>query len=303
MASIDQCYKLLKYRGNTNSYLANISPDDFNLLWPQAELRFFNGKYKDYGITKKINDTLTKVKTPPIPITMPTTGSTAGQYTFPSDMLHESSIMSTFNGILQEVTEFEDDRLGSKLSNSVDAPTLECPIYVRYATYLQFYPVTIANAVLTYLKQPVSSFWSYTINGTILTLGTLTGGSGYVNGVYPNVFLAGGSGKGIQATVTVAGGIVTAVALTNGGVNYLTTDTLFVANSFLGGTGSGFNIRVATILANQPRPQYNPTNSISPVYSDTDIDAIVYLILQDFGVNTRDQEVENFALTQEKLNA
>lgn len=303
MATIDQCYKLLKYRGNSNAYLANISQDDFNLLWPQAELRFFNGKYKDYGITKKINDTLTKVKTNPIAITMATTGGTAGQYVFPADMLHESSVMATFNGVLQEVTEFEDNRLGPKLSNSVDAPTLECPIYVRYATYLQFYPVNLGSAVLTYLKQPVSSFWAYTINGTILTLGTLTGGTGYIDGVYTNVYLAGGSGHGMQATVTVSGGIVTVVTLTNGGVNYLTTDTLFVANSFLGGTGSGFNITVSTIVANQARPTYNPTNSISPVYNDTDIDAIVYLILQDFGIQTRDQEVQNFALTESKLNA
>lgn len=303
MATINDCFGLLKYRGNSNSYLANLYPDEFNLLWPKAEIRFFNSKYKQYGITKKINDTLSKVLTPPLSITFPTTGGTAGQYTFPTDMLHESSVMALFGGVQQEVTEFEPNRLANKLSSSVDAPTLEFPIYVRYNTYLQFYPITLGSAILTYLKEPTPSFWAYTLNGTILTLSSLVGGTGYVNGTYPNVFLAGGSGKGMQATVVVAGGVVTTVTITNGGTGYLTTDTLLVNNSFLGGTGSGFSIRVATIVVNQPRPTWNQANSVNPLWSDTDIDEIVYLVLADFGINTRDQEVEAFALTQEKLNA
>src|ERR1700743_1951722 len=133
MATIDQCLGLLKYRGNSNSYLANLSPDEFNLLWPKAEIRFFNSKYKQYGITKKINDTLSKVLTPPLTIAV----NGSGQYIFPTDMLHESSVMALFDGVQQEVTEFEPNRLANKLSSSVDAPTLEFPIYVRYNTYLQ----------------------------------------------------------------------------------------------------------------------------------------------------------------------
>lgn len=299
MATINDCFNLLKYRGNANSYLANISPDQFNQLWPYSELRFFNSKYKQYGETQKINDTISKVKTNPISITI----DGAGKYTFPADMLHESSVTHVYNGIQQEVTLFEDNRLANKLSSSVDAPTLEFPIYLRYSTYLQFYPITLATANLTYLKQPVPSFWAYTINGTILTLNSLVGGTGYTNGTYTNVYLAGGSGKGMAATVVVTGGIATTVTVTNGGVNYLTTDTLLVSNSYLGGTGSGFSIRVATIVANQPRPTWNSANSVNPVYNDTDIDEIVYLILSDFAINTRDQEVGNFALTQEKINA
>lgn len=300
--TIDSCFGIVKYLGNANSYLANLSPDQFNLIWPNAELRFLDMRYKEYGTTKEINDTISKVKTNPIPITMVTTGDTAGQYIFPADMLHEDSIAHVYNGIQQEVTQFEGNRLANKLSNSVDAPTLEFPIYVRYKTYLQFYPINLANAILTYLQKPVPSFWGYSINGTILTLSSLVGGSGYVDGVYTNVFLAGGSGYGMTATVTVSGGIVTIVTVTNGGVNYLTTDTLLVSNTFLGGTGSGFSIRVATIVINQPRPTYSPGVSVDPVWLDTDIYKIVCLILGDFGINTRDQEVMQYATMQERAN-
>lgn len=299
--SIDQCYQLLRYRGNQNAYLATLSPNDFNVLWPRAETRFFNSLYKDFGITKKINDSLSKVKTAPIAITMPTTGGTAGQYTFPADMLHEVSVMALFNSILQEVTEFEDDRLASKLSNSVDAPTLEFPIYVRYNTYLQFYPVTLATAVLTYLKQPTPSFWNYTLAGSLNVLGTLTGGSTYVNGTYTNVPLIGGTGNSALANITVAGNAVTSVVITYSGFGYVAGDILSASNLKIGGTGSGFAIVVSSIK--NGRPVYTSSGSVQPLWSDTDIDQIVYLILQDYGVNTRDNEVEQWALTQEKINA
>lgn len=299
--SIDQCYQLLRYRGNKNAYLATLAPNDFNILWPRAETRYFNSLYKDFGITKKINDSLSKVKTPPIPITMPTTGGTAGQYTFPADMLHEVSVMHVYNGILQEVTEFEDDRLPNKLSSSVDAPTLEFPIYVRYNTYLQFYPLTLATAVLTYLKQPTPSFWNYTLAGSLNVLGTLTGGSTYVNGTYTNVPLIGGSGNSALANITVMGNAVTSVIITYTGFGYVAGNTLSASNLNIGGTGSGFSIIVSSIK--NGRPVYSSSGSVQPLWSDTDIDQIVYLILQDFGINTRDAEVEQWALTQEKINA
>ena len=50
--------------------------------------------------------------------------------------------------------------------------------------------------------------------GTILTLGAIVGGSGYINGTYTNVPLSGGAGSGAEATVIVAGGAVTSVTLT-----------------------------------------------------------------------------------------
>lgn len=301
--TIDSAFGILKYLGNANSYLANLSPDQFNLMFPEAGLRFLENEYAVYGVTKKNTDALSKVKTNQLTITIPTSGGTAGQYVFPTDMLHEDSIMALFNGVQQEVTQFEGNRLANKLSSSVDPPSLEFPIYVRYSTYFQFYPLTLSSAILTYIQRPVAPFWAYTLNGTILTLGTLVGGTGYVDGTYTGIYLAGGSGKGMQVNITVAGGIVTVCTLANGGVNYLTTDTLLVSNSFLGGTGSGFSITVSTILANTPRPIYNPTNSVDPVWLDTDIYKIICLILGDFGINTRDQEVQRYAMEMEKISA
>lgn len=85
--------------------------------------------------------------------------------------------------------------------------------------------------------------------GDILTFNTLVGGSLYTNGTYNNVPLTGGSGTGALATIVVSGAAVTSVTIvTNAwGQNYLVGDTLSAAAANIGGTGSGFTIKVATI--------------------------------------------------------
>jgi len=83
----------------------------------------------------------------------------------------------------------------------------------------------------------------------VTAFGAITGGSGYVNGIYPNVTLTGGTGTGARATITVSGGLVIAVALTYAGVGYTAADSLTTANTNLGGTGAGFNVAVSTVAA------------------------------------------------------
>jgi len=85
-------------------------------------------------------------------------------------------------------------------------------------------------------------------SGAILTLNTLVAGSGYTNGTYTAVPLSGGSGSGAVATVVVAGAVVTTVTLTSSGNNYTAGNVLTTNNSNIGGTGSGFSIKAATVV-------------------------------------------------------
>ena len=87
----------------------------------------------------------------------------------------------------------------------------------------------------------------FTFTGPLLTLNTLVGGSGYVNGSYTLVPLTGGAGSGAKASITVSGGAVTVVTITSYGNNYVVGNTLSASNANLGGSGSGFSIVVATI--------------------------------------------------------
>jgi hypothetical protein len=90
-----------------------------------------------------------------------------------------------------------------------------------------------------------------TVNGitssNIKALYTLVGGSLYTNGTYTNVSLTGGSGAGAKATIVVSGAAVTSVTITARGAAYAVDNTLSAAAASIGGTGSGFSIKVQTI--------------------------------------------------------
>jgi hypothetical protein len=79
---------------------------------------------------------------------------------------------------------------------------------------------------------------------------SLGGGSGYTNGTYINVPLTGGTGSGATANIVVSGGVVTTVALVGAGIRYTEGDILSCLNTSVGGTGSGFNIAVDTVIGN-----------------------------------------------------
>lgn len=82
---------------------------------------------------------------------------------------------------------------------------------------------------------------------SILTLGSVTGGTLYTNGTYTNVPLTGGTGSGAKATVVVSGAAVTTVTVTDGGEGYTVSDALSALAANIGGTGSGFTVPVATL--------------------------------------------------------
>ena len=83
------------------------------------------------------------------------------------------------------------------------------------------------------------------VQGQIATLGTITAGSLYTNGIYQNVALTGGSGANATADIVIVGGVVTSCSLKFGGNFYVAGDVL--SCSSLGFTGSGFSIPVASV--------------------------------------------------------
>ena len=100
--------------------------------------------------------------------------------------------------------------------------------YVAELHYF-YYPPTIVQGVVTTFDLP------------------FTAGSAYVNGVYPNVPLSGGSGTNLTCTIQVVGGAVASITIDNGGAFYAANDALSVSNTYLGNSGSGFAITVDTV--------------------------------------------------------
>jgi hypothetical protein len=86
------------------------------------------------------------------------------------------------------------------------------------------------------------------VQGEISSFSTITAGSGYVAGTYADVPLTGGNGSGATATIIVGlSGTVTSITIKNGGQFYAVGNTLSASNTYLGNSGSGFSVPVATV--------------------------------------------------------
>jgi hypothetical protein len=83
-------------------------------------------------------------------------------------------------------------------------------------------PLASTTGSATPTPPPIAS------GGGITGFGEIVGGESYRNGVYKDVPLIAGSGKGAKATITVAGNVVTAVVPsdTSPGVGYVVGDEL-----------------------------------------------------------------------------
>jgi len=96
----------------------------------------------------------------------------------------------------------------------------------------------------------------------LLTLGAITGGSGYTDGVYVGVpvivtGLTGVNGRVNSNTtldITVSGGTVTAATINSAGTGWVAGDVITINTSFAPAgllTGSGFSVPVATVTTSQ----------------------------------------------------
>ena len=91
--------------------------------------------------------------------------------------------------------------------------------------------------------------------GTAFTITmTNTCGTGYVplaaSKTYRNVPLTGGSGVGATADIVVKNGKITAAQIVNNGTGYKLSDILSVDASNIGGSGSGFTVKILSINLN-----------------------------------------------------
>jgi hypothetical protein len=97
------------------------------------------------------------------------------------------------------------------------------------------------NVEMHYFYYPISI-----VQGAV-TSGTIEPGSGYINNLYSNVPITGGSGNGATANITVSGNVVTNVRFNNLGNFYVVGDVVSASTSSLGGTGSGFQFTITAV--------------------------------------------------------
>lgn len=110
------------------------------------------------------------------------------------------------------------------------------------------YPYSVLKAGHVIIKDGDGEYKPMPItgDGDIVSLGTLTAGSGYTDGTHTGKSLTGGTGSGAKATIVVEDGKVKSVTVTTPGTGYKVGDELSASTSDIG-AGTGFKIKVAEV--------------------------------------------------------
>jgi len=180
-----------------------------------------------------------------------TTTSSVPYLSIPSDYLSTYSIAvidatGSYNYLLNKDVNFI--RAAYPKATTTGLPIYYATFGTQYSdsTSLSFIlgptPDSNYQVEMHYFYYPVSI-----VQGVINTKTITNAGSAYTNGTYENVALSGGSGTGAIATITVAGGIITNVAIINGGSLYVVNDVLTASSASIGNTGSNFSITVTAV--------------------------------------------------------
>jgi hypothetical protein len=124
--------------------------------------------------------------------------------------------------------------------------------YQEYYTQLQPNDYDVDPGDPTMFEYDVHSYTQAT--GTILTIGNLQAGYGYVPGNYVNIPTVGGSGTGATLNLGIGvGGVVESAILNATGSGYTENDGLTVTTL---GAGREFSVTVLTITTVSPSGQY-----------------------------------------------
>jgi hypothetical protein len=97
---------------------------------------------------------------------------TTGEYVKPTNFLYYGNMWiqtfqknkrgKMFNSV-NVIDKVEDNELPNRETSLVSTPTESHPIVVEYDTYFKFFPSTVGNIKFTYLKEPATPVWAFTI--------------------------------------------------------------------------------------------------------------------------------------------
>lgn len=169
---IENAYQLVKQRANDRGVSSNISPAKFNIIWPRAELKFFNNAFRLYAETQTISDSISKWMSDPLYLPV----SSTGRYDFFTGMnlLH----VDTLNGYKLATTTIGSIGSISNLTAGSGYTNGDYEIALTGGTGSGARAnLTVSGGVVTVINYLVSIGTGYTINDTLT--GTIPGGTGF----------------------------------------------------------------------------------------------------------------------------
>ena len=133
----------------------------------------------------------------------------------------------------------------------------------------------------------------HNIKGAIREFSLVTNTSNYTNGTYGNIPLSGGSGSGAKANVTISGGTITEVSISDPGTRYNKNDLLFISTQYIGGSSNG-KVLVSSVDESKSR---KVTLKIIQNGTDVEINDTVILSINNGGSGYTDGTYYNVPLS------
>jgi len=173
--NINDMYQICQYAINKaqNGYL---TPSQFNLLANQAQTSYMDyllGAFQQYQVGRPQSrvsysqNSDTRQRVAPFILTATLNPDASGFVAYPADYIQTDSIKTSTNNRVRYV---QQDSLYSYLTSEID-PIVSNPIYLISDSGYEFYPNTASNGVsltnlkLTYIKNPDTIVWAYTLDG------------------------------------------------------------------------------------------------------------------------------------------
>lgn len=170
--TVDEVYRLMLFAVAKNTQQGYLSPDDFNLTINVAQrsyLDYLLGEYQKYQIQRPIavvefgqNERIRESLAPLIYGTVLPVNSSTGIGSFPYDFEYTDAMWSQYG--FYNIKFVQQDRLHSYYRSTID-PIAQNPVYLIKHEGFQFYPETIGNARLSYVRKPPSIVYAYVYDG------------------------------------------------------------------------------------------------------------------------------------------
>lgn len=248
--TIDYMFQFLQFMARKNQ-VAQITPNEFQFAVNASSKDFYYyliGQFEEFkpgkpvptvavGMSLRVAERLRFFKKGPIAITI------SNQLApYPTDFYALLLLTDSNNKRIERI---DDSELPSRLNsfiNPIGDGFQNC--YVESATGWTVYPSTVASVLATYYKLPVQGVWAYITDAQgrplyttgIQSVPVILGGSGYTSAT---VSFSAPAAGGVQATgtVTITGGVITAINITNPGAGYNNLTPTITLNG-IGGSGA-----------------------------------------------------------------
>lgn len=162
--TIGEVYRITQFFYN-KSQNGNITPEQFNLIAPRAQISFINGRITpkfdakgnktgwqaDQSIRRELSNILKLNESIAV---------SSGVAAFPGEYIDWDSL-TTNGGIL--ITEATPDEIAIMNQSVIAPPTAQFPKFVVSQEGFHIYPDSLTPIKLNYLRQPETPIWNYTI--------------------------------------------------------------------------------------------------------------------------------------------